>query len=101
MEGPQPPAITPLPRHHKEEHETLGEVLVRKAAEGVCVRLLIWDDATSFDLGFYKSDGLMATHDEESVKYFKDTDVMMEIVPCNSVGYRYLDTTPYYPVENP
>jgi hypothetical protein len=40
-----------------------GELLVRKANEGVKVLLLVWDDGTSNPL---LKDGFMMTHDEVS-----------------------------------
>jgi phospholipase D1/2 len=42
---------------------TLGDLLKRKAGEGVTVLVLEWDDRTSVGLGPIKRDGLMATHD--------------------------------------
>ncbi|KAF3625495.1 Phospholipase D alpha 1 [Capsicum annuum] len=61
--------------------ETLGELLKKKAEEGVKVLMLVWDDRTS--VGLLKKDGLMATHDEETEKYFKDTDVNCVLCPRN------------------
>ena len=48
--------------------ETLGQLLKRRASEGVRVLMLVWDDRTS--VGLLKKDGLMATHDEEPLHYF-------------------------------
>ncbi|MBA0839876.1 hypothetical protein Goarm_005568 [Gossypium armourianum] len=50
----------------------LGDLLKRKASENVRVNVLIWDDRTS--VGSLKKDGLMATHDEETEKFFEDND---------------------------
>ncbi|KAM3269044.1 phospholipase D alpha 1 [Capsicum chacoense] len=61
--------------------KTLGELLKKKAEEGVKVLMLVWDDRTS--VGLLKKDGLMATHDEETEKYFKDTDVNCVLCPRN------------------
>ncbi|CAM8912418.1 unnamed protein product [Rhodiola kirilowii] len=47
---------------------TLGELLKKKASEGVRVLMLVWDDRTS--VGLLKKDGLMATHDEETEQFF-------------------------------
>ncbi|KAG8388278.1 hypothetical protein BUALT_Bualt02G0109000 [Buddleja alternifolia] len=58
---------------------TLGELLKKKANEGVKVLMLVWDDRTSSSL--LKKDGLMATHDEETEKYFEDTDVHCVLCP--------------------
>lgn len=58
---------------------TLGELLKKKAREGVKVLMLVWDDRTS--VGMLKKDGLMATHDEETMNYFQDTDVHCVLCP--------------------
>ncbi|KAF2323241.1 hypothetical protein GH714_034287 [Hevea brasiliensis] len=58
---------------------TLGELLKKKASEGVRVLMLVWDDRTS--VGLLKKDGLMATHDEETEHFFQNTDVHCVYVP--------------------
>ncbi|GAB2228183.1 hypothetical protein Droror1_Dr00010013 [Drosera rotundifolia] len=60
---------------------TLGELLKRKANEGVKVLILVWDDRTS--VGSLKKDGLMATHDEETENFFKETEVHCVLCPRN------------------
>lgn len=60
---------------------TLGELLKKKASEGVRVLMLVWDDRTS--VGLLKKDGLMATHDEETEQFFRDTDVHCVLCPRN------------------
>ncbi|KAL6006291.1 Phospholipase D [Asimina triloba] len=60
---------------------TLGELLKMKANEGVSVLMLVWDDRTS--VGLLKRDGLMATHDEETEKYFQGTAVHCVLCPRN------------------
>ncbi|EOY25796.1 hypothetical protein SCA6_018963 [Theobroma cacao] len=60
---------------------TLGDLLKKKASEGVRVNMLVWDDRTS--VGLLKKDGLMATHDEETENFFKDTDVNCVLCPRN------------------
>ncbi|KAK4267539.1 hypothetical protein QN277_024308 [Acacia crassicarpa] len=59
----------------------LGELLKKKASEGVRVLMLVWDDRTS--VGLLKKDGLMATHDEETEHYFQGTDVHCVLCPRN------------------
>ncbi|KAL3587043.1 hypothetical protein D5086_013910 [Populus alba] len=59
----------------------LGELLKKKAEEGVTVLMLVWDDRTSV-LDF-KKDGLMATHDEETEKYFRGSKVHCILCPRN------------------
>ncbi|XP_051114007.1 phospholipase D alpha 1-like isoform X2 [Andrographis paniculata] len=60
---------------------TLGELLKKKASEGVRVLMLVWDDRTSVNL--LKQDGLMATHDEETGNYFRNTEVHCVLCPRN------------------
>ncbi|XP_024979241.1 phospholipase D alpha 1-like isoform X1 [Cynara cardunculus var. scolymus] len=60
---------------------TLGELLKKKASEGVKVLMLVWDDRTSVDV--LKKDGLMATHDEDTENFFQDCDVHCNLCPRN------------------
>lgn len=60
---------------------SLGELLKKKATEGVRVLMLVWDDRTS--VGILKRDGLMATHDEDTLHYFQDTEVNCVLCPRN------------------
>ncbi|KAJ4788522.1 Phospholipase D [Rhynchospora pubera] len=62
---------------------TLGELLKRKAQEGVRVLMLVWNDRTSVGLGPIKKDGLMATHDQDTAKYFQGTGVHCVLCPRN------------------
>ncbi|KAG6395738.1 hypothetical protein SASPL_141862 [Salvia splendens] len=57
----------------------LGELLKRKAEEGVAVRVLLWDDETSLPL--IKNKGVMKTHDEDAFSYFKHTKVVCRLCP--------------------
>ncbi|KGN52888.1 phospholipase D alpha 1 [Cucumis sativus] len=59
----------------------LGELLKKKAGEGVTVLLLIWNDTTSVPI--LKEEGLMATHDEDTAKFFANTDVHCVLCPRN------------------
>ncbi|KAE8732586.1 Phospholipase D alpha 1 [Hibiscus syriacus] len=61
--------------------ETLGQLLLRKAKEGVRVLLLVWDDRTSIEL--LKEQGLMSTHDEETAAFFRFTGVHCVLCPRN------------------
>lgn len=63
---------------------TLGELLIRKANEGVRVLMLVWDDRTSVEL--LKRDGLMTNHDQETADFFKDTNVKCVLCPRNPDG---------------
>ncbi|XP_026454541.1 phospholipase D alpha 1-like isoform X1 [Papaver somniferum] len=58
---------------------TLGELLKKKARDGVKVLMLVWDDRTS--VGLLKKDGLMASHDEETAQYFENTEVHCVLCP--------------------
>ncbi|XP_061346116.1 phospholipase D delta isoform X1 [Gastrolobium bilobum] len=60
---------------------TLGELLKYKSEEGVRVLLLVWDDKTSHDKFFFKTAGVMQTHDEETRKFFKHSSVMCVLAP--------------------
>ncbi|XP_052176066.1 phospholipase D alpha 4 [Diospyros lotus] len=57
----------------------LGELLKRKAEEGVAVRIMLWDDQTS--LPIIKNKGLMRTHDQDALAYFKYTRVVCRLCP--------------------
>lgn len=50
---------------------TLGEMLIQKADEGVCVCVMVWDELASNR--FYN--GIMGTHDEEVISYFRRSKV--------------------------
>ncbi|KAI5019994.1 hypothetical protein ZWY2020_044882 [Hordeum vulgare] len=67
----------------KPSSGTLGELLKRKAADGVRVLMLVWDDRTSLGLGPIRRDGLMATHDEDTATYFRGTGVRCILCPRN------------------
>ncbi|KAG6554629.1 hypothetical protein Mapa_003647 [Marchantia paleacea] len=58
---------------------TLGQLLKRRADEGVRVNILVWDDRTS--IAFRK--GFMNTHDEETFLYFQNTNVNCILCPRN------------------
>ncbi|XP_065871534.1 phospholipase D delta-like [Euphorbia lathyris] len=60
---------------------TLGELLKYKSQEGVRVVMLIWDDKTSHDKFYLKTEGVMQTHDEETKKYFKHSSVQCVLAP--------------------
>nr|XP_043623128.1 phospholipase D alpha 1-like [Erigeron canadensis] len=69
-------------RREKEGGDvTLGELLKKKASEGVKVLMLVWDDRTSVDV--LKKDGLMATHDEDTENFFQGSDVHCNLCPRN------------------
>ena len=51
--------------------ELLGDLLLRKANEGVCVLIMIWDEPMSNDL----LPGMMGVHDEQTENFFKGTKV--------------------------
>ncbi|CAH9096948.1 unnamed protein product [Cuscuta europaea] len=70
------------------EGYTLGELLKSKSQEGVRVLLLVWDDPTSRSILGYKTDGVMATHDEETRRYFKHSSVQVLLCP-RAAGKRH------------
>eukprot|EP00850_Spirogloea_muscicola_P018224 SM000165S02185 [mRNA] locus=s165:68144:71459:+ [translate_table: standard] len=61
---------------------TLGELLKRKANEGVAVLVMQWDDRTSSQL-LHNATGIMNTHDEETRMYFAGTKVHCFLCPRN------------------
>ncbi|KAJ6805161.1 phospholipase D alpha 1-like [Iris pallida] len=63
--------------------QTLGELLKTKASQGVRVLVLVWDDRTSVSLGLLRRDGLMATHDQDTVDYFRGSAVHCVLCPRN------------------
>ncbi|KAK6274104.1 hypothetical protein POUND7_011187 [Theobroma cacao] len=70
------------PRKEKRgSSDTLGDLLIKKAADGVRVLLLVWDDRTSIDI--LKEEGLMSTHDEETAHVFRYTAVHCVLCPRN------------------
>ncbi|XP_027919899.1 phospholipase D alpha 1-like [Vigna unguiculata] len=70
-----------LVRDKEESNITLGELLKKKADEGVRVLLLIWNDRTS--VPELTKDGLMGTHDKETAAYFRNTKVHCVLCPRN------------------
>ncbi|KAK7394224.1 hypothetical protein VNO78_14746 [Psophocarpus tetragonolobus] len=66
---------------------TLGDLLRSKSQEGLRVLLLIWDDPTSRSILGYKTDGVMATHDEETRRFFKHSSV--QVLLCPRSGKRH------------
>ena len=60
------------------QEETVGEVLKRKAVEGVRVLVMTWNDRSN-DGGLL--DGMMGTHDEETLEYFAGSGVICANVP--------------------
>lgn len=58
---------------------TIGELLKRKAEEGVAVRIMLWDDETS--LPIIKNKGVMRTHDEDAMEFFRHTKVICRLCP--------------------
>ncbi|KAK7292571.1 hypothetical protein RJT34_15422 [Clitoria ternatea] len=60
---------------------TLGDLLRSKSQEGVRVLLLVWDDPTSRSILGYRTDGVMATHDEETKRFFKHSSVQVLLCP--------------------
>lgn len=71
--------VRPLPSAAGEL--TLGELLKYKSQEGVRVCMLVWDDKTSHDKFGIKTTGVMATHDEETRKFFKHSSVICVLSP--------------------
>ncbi|KAK8745397.1 hypothetical protein OTU49_000171 [Cherax quadricarinatus] len=60
------------------ENENFGEVLKRKADEGVRVLVMVWNEAMSTDL---YTPGIMGTHDEDTRIFFEGTEVEVFLSP--------------------
>jgi phospholipase D1/2 len=61
------------------EGVTVGELLKRKAGDGVRVLVMVWQDHTS--VSFLGNAGLMKTHDEETFKFFEGSKVRCFLCP--------------------
>ncbi|ESW07555.1 hypothetical protein PHAVU_010G139800 [Phaseolus vulgaris] len=57
----------------------LGDILKKKAEEGVAVRVMLWDDETS--LPFVKNKGELNNQDEEAFAFFNHTKVICRKCP--------------------
>ena len=70
-------------QHHGDQ-VTVGALLKQKAAEGVTVLIMTWNERTN-DGGLL--DGLLGTHDEETEEYFRDTGVVCANVSRHKVSW--------------
>ena len=66
-----------------EGSTNVGELLKRKAEEGVRVLILIWNEKMSF---FGNEGGLLGTHDEETGNFFANTAVECILVSREKRG---------------
>ena len=66
------------PQADPAQSETVGELLKRKAREGVRVLVMTWNDRSN-DGGLL--DGMMGTHDEETLDFFAGSGVICANVP--------------------
>lgn len=59
---------------------TVGELLKKKADEGVTVSVVVWDEVASVNAleGIINTDGVMATQDEKTYSFFRNTKVHCE-----------------------
>ncbi|XP_038982403.1 phospholipase D alpha 1-like [Phoenix dactylifera] len=64
------------------EGVTIGELLKKKAEEGVTVLVMVWKDRTSVSL--LGNAGLMNTHDEETYEFFQGSMVKCFLCPRNA-----------------
>ncbi|XP_064116971.1 uncharacterized protein LOC135222709 isoform X2 [Macrobrachium nipponense] len=60
------------------ECENLGDILKRKAEQGVRVMVMVWNEAMSTDI---YTPGIMGTHDEETRIFFEGTEVEVFLAP--------------------
>lgn len=59
----------------------LGDLLIRKACEGVTVLLLVWDEVFSTSNPILRLKGLMDTKDEVTRAFFRNSKVKAAVVP--------------------
>ena len=53
-----------------------GELLKKKAAQGVRVCIMVWDDKSSVNMpALTGGSGMMMPHDEDTRRYFRGTQV--------------------------
>lgn len=79
------PAVHLLRSHGNELlGQTIGQMLLAKAAQGVRVCILIWDDITSREGISWLKDGIMATYDEYTRDFFRGTKV--EVAVCKRIA---------------
>ncbi|KAL7645158.1 UNVERIFIED_CONTAM: hypothetical protein RMT77_003536 [Armadillidium vulgare] len=78
-----------IPLLRDPDGETLGELLVRKAGDGVRVLIMVWNEALSTDI---YTPGVMGTHDEETRIYFEGTGVEVLLAPRSKSKARLFET---------
>ena len=66
-----------------------GDLLVKKAREGVRVCMLVWDDKSSLNHGILQpwanhggGSGMLMTHDEDTRRFFANTGVRCILNGC-------------------
>lgn len=57
---------------------------MKKSREGVRVCMLVWDDKSSLNSSMMGGSGMMATHDEDTRKFFANTGVITRHPLCSS-----------------
>lgn len=60
---------------------SLGDLLKRKAAQGVRVLLLVWDEVLSTNKPLLRLSGFMNTRDEVTREFFRNSKVRAAVVP--------------------
>ena len=68
--------------HCRHGLSNVGGLLKRKAEQGVRVVLLVWNEKLSTD----RTDGVMATHDNETENFFEGTEVRVQLVTRQKEG---------------
>lgn len=78
-----------IPLVRDPDGETVGELLIRKANEGVRVLVMVWNEALSTEI---YTPGVMGTHDEETRIYFEGTSVEVLLAPRSKSQAKLLET---------
>lgn len=71
----------PSPADFDKPRMNLGELLKFKAAQGVTVLLLVWDEVFSTSNPILRLKGMMDTKDEVTRAYFRNSGVKASVVP--------------------
>ena len=68
---------------------SLGELLVKKAEEGVEVLVMTWNEAATWRDGIHLP-GQMGPHDEQTAEYFRTTGVKCANIPRRRKKWQWL-----------
>ncbi|KNC82703.1 hypothetical protein SARC_05021 [Sphaeroforma arctica JP610] len=73
---------TVLCRGEGDDSTSLGQLLRQKAAQGVKICLLVWNEKTTLQKGEFVLNGMMGTHDEDTRVFFEEEFEGYKNVKC-------------------